>query len=253
MPSRLMERLASTSRPLIIAHRGASLLSPENTLPAIALGIQQGADLVEVDCRLAADQVLVVIHDRTLDRTTNARTVFGAAEIPVASKSTTELKQLDAGTWFSPAFAGVRLPTLAEALQAFPDDAFPLIERKTGSARILVDTLREHNRLTSAVVQSFDRKFLAQCRRLAPELPLVTLADALPSNSVLQSLADAGFPLIACKQEILSPDILARLRARGLLVWAWTVDEVDRARELVRLGVRGIITNDPPMMIAALT
>src|SRR4051794_8944298 len=146
-----------------VAHRGYSAVAPENTLPALAAGALAGATFVEFDVRTSADGVPVVIHDRTLDRTTNGTG-------PVWERTAAELTTLDAGSWFSPAYAGTRVPTLAQALDLLRPHARPavasaarpvelLLEIKPPAAleqvRVILDLVAERDLLARTVVQSF--------------------------------------------------------------------------------------------------
>jgi glycerophosphoryl diester phosphodiesterase len=112
-----------TDRPLILAHRGASRIAPENTLVAFCLALEQGADGLELDVQLSRDGVPVVFHDSELSRTTDGRG-------RISEKTLAELRTLDAGKWFDPRFAGERIPTLEEVFEAFGDRALYNIELK---------------------------------------------------------------------------------------------------------------------------
>lgn len=117
--------LSSGRRPLIVAHRGASAMAPENTLAAFRAAVELGADAIELDVQRTADGQLIVMHDPTVDRTTDGRG-------PLAAHSLAALKALDAGGWFGPQFAGERLPTLQEAVNVIEEKAGLFIEIKQG-------------------------------------------------------------------------------------------------------------------------
>ena len=154
-------RLVEADRVLVIAHRGDSKAYPENTLPAFESAVRIGADMVELDYVHTSDGVPVVIHDATLDRTTNAAQLWQGQKIRVDSKTLAEVRPLDAGAWFGPAFAGTKLPTLEEALDAIQSGSTTLIERKEGDAKTCVDLLERKELVGEVVVQSFDWNFLA--------------------------------------------------------------------------------------------
>jgi glycerophosphoryl diester phosphodiesterase len=240
-----LERLSAKRRPLVIAHRGASLEAPENTLPAFRSGVDAGSDLVELDYRHAADGVPIVIHDETLDRTTDALVLFGGTEIPIASKASGELERLDAGTWFSPRFQGTRLPNLESSLHSILKGSVPLVERKAGDAATLVALLERLNLIEQVVVQAFDWEFLRKCRAISAELALVQLGDEPPTDDLLDTYHQLGCGLVAWKNDLLTPEAMDWFHSRHIGVWSWTIDDPSRAQELVSLGVRGIITNDP--------
>src|SRR3954470_1482511 len=105
-----------SNRRMLIAHRGGARIAPENTLPAFSSAMALGVDFIELDYLHTANNVPVVFHDRTLDRTTNAVALWGGRDIALKSKTAEELYQLDAASWFDARFAGARIPTLEEAL-----------------------------------------------------------------------------------------------------------------------------------------
>jgi glycerophosphoryl diester phosphodiesterase len=230
---------------LVIAHRGASKHAPENTLPAFAAGVKAGADLVELDYRHSADDVPVVIHDETLDRTTNAVALWGGEKIKLAGKRLADLQTLDAGAWFARQFAGARLPTLAESLDAIQAGSLTLIERKAGNPATCVALLTQKKLLDQVVVQAFDWEFLARCHHLAPQLVLGALGEKELSPERLDEIAATGARVVGWNDRDTTPASIAAIHARGWKAWVWTVDDPDRARQLVQAGVDAIITNTP--------
>ncbi|MGH7411421.1 MAG: glycerophosphodiester phosphodiesterase family protein, partial [Candidatus Methylomirabilis sp.] len=154
---------------LNIAHRGASALAPENTMAAFEKAIELGADVIELDLHLTRDGELVVIHDDTLDRTTDGRG-------PVHGRSLEEIRRLDAGRWFGQAFAGERIPTLSEVLDRFAGKIPLALEVKAGSAFFpgieerLVSALRHHSAVEQTAVASFDHFALKRLKEIEPTL-----------------------------------------------------------------------------------
>ena len=182
--------LVARSGILVIAHRGDSKVAPENTLPAFASAVKAGADLVELDYYHSADGVPVVCHDADLDRTTDATTLWGGTKLKLTAKNLSELKQLDAGSWFGKRFAGTRIPTLAEALDTIQAGSVTLVERKGGDPATCIELLNQKKMLEQVVVQSFDWDYLAECHRLAPKLALAALGNN--SRPRLESLGLDG-------------------------------------------------------------
>jgi glycerophosphoryl diester phosphodiesterase len=230
---------------LVIAHRGDSKVAPENTLPAFESAVKAKADLVELDYMHSADAVPVVLHDRTLDRTTNAIALWHGEKIRVDAKSLAELKLLDAGSWFDPKFAGTRLPTLSEALDAIQAGSMTLIERKGGDPATCIRLLKDKNLLDRVVVQSFDWDYLEGCRRLAPNLVLAALGDKEVTTEKLDQVAKTGARAVGWADRYTTAQTIAAIHARGWKAWVYTVDEPGRARQLVRAKVDGLITNQP--------
>ncbi|HOY57062.1 MAG TPA: glycerophosphodiester phosphodiesterase family protein [Verrucomicrobiota bacterium] len=257
-------RLIAQPGPLVIAHRGFSQQAPENTLPAFRLALAARADLIELDYYHAQDGVPVVIHDGTLDRTTDATNRWGGKGIAVTSRNASELTSLDAGRWFSPAYAGTRLPTLVESIETIQAGGVTLIERKGGDAPALARLLRERGWINDLVVQSFDWGFVRDARRAAPDLVLGALGP--PSSRNGRKLADQekvlgpefiadieqlGAQLVVWNRQV-TADAIAHAHQRGLRVWVYTINDPNEAAQIVRLGVDGIITDNPAVIRARL-
>ena len=172
----------------LYAHRGASAEAPENTLAAFRRALEVGADGIELDVHLSADGVPVVIHDDTLERTTD-----GSG--PVAAQSRAGLARLDAGAWFAPEFSGEELPTLQATLLLLAGRLRLNLEVKAARAGMAVFDLLRHFPQADAVISSFDYGLLARLRRSAPELPLAVLQDA---GDWHRALVRAGGPAGLC-------------------------------------------------------
>lgn len=222
----------------LYAHRGASAEAPENTLAAFSRAVEVGADGVEFDVHLSADGVPVVLHDDTLERTTD-----GAG--PVARWTADGLGELDAGSWFAPEFAGEQLPTLEATLTLLAGRVRLNLEVKDRRAGLAVIELLERFPGGDVVVSSFDVELLTGLRCAAPDLPLAVLLD---DGNWRRALARAE-SLRACalhpRADLVSRPLLAACRRLQLPVIPWTVDDPSLARSLARAGVAGIFTNDP--------
>jgi len=259
-PPRPALALLTTQRPLVIAHRGYSAAAPENTLAAFRLALATGADLVEFDYHHSRDGVPVVIHDSSLDRTTDAVARWGGKNLRVAERDVAALALLDAGKWFD-GRTGVRLPLLSETLDYIcQGGSVPLIERKAGDAATLARLLREHDLVNRVVVQSFDWNFLRELHVLLPEQVLgalgppharapgaAPLRDGQPDAAALDELAACGASVAVWDRNISAANIAA-VHARGLRVWVYTIDEPALVRELRARGVDGFITNNPALL-----
>ncbi len=148
--------------PLVAAHRGTVKFAPENTLPAFAAAIERGADLIEMDIRETRDKVLVIMHDATVDRTTNGKG-------RVDQLTLAEIKKLDAGSWFSTDFRGVQVPTFQEALDAIRGKALPDLDFKAGSADKFIEVLKEEGLLGKVTLYCGDWDMIKEVNRLAPD------------------------------------------------------------------------------------
>lgn len=243
------QKLIAAPRPLIIAHRGNSSVAPENSLPAFQSAIDAKADLIELDYHHAADGVPVVLHDEILDRTTDAEQIYGKPKLVVGDFASSELCKLDVGSWFDSKFVGVHLPTLLDSLKVIQARSTTLIERKAGDAQSLVRLLEEHRLMDTVVVQAFDWQFVSECRKLAPRLALGTLSGKPASDEQIRAAAATGADLIVWNHEKIGAEQIALIHQLGKKAWAYTIDDPHRARQLVRYGLDGVITNKPAQMI----
>lgn len=231
-------------QPLIIAHRGAKGEAPENTLAAFQLGMDQGCDAIELDIHLTSDRQVVVIHDATVERTTT-----GSGEVQAMTLA--ELKKLDAGSWFSEAFAGEEIPTLAEVLELVPPKIMINIEMKgapgkTGLVQALVELLREKQRIDSVVVSSFDYAALYELKKLEPGLRigLLYMKERLSPADVKREAPVEIFSLHP-HHEWITPEYVAEALEQGWILYPWTVNEEEQFREMLSAGVAGMITDYP--------
>jgi glycerophosphoryl diester phosphodiesterase len=240
-------------RKRLVAHRGASAYAPEHTLEAYRLAMEQGADFVEQDLAVTKDGVLVCIHDLTLDRTTNVEHVFptrfsedtsgtnAARRWFVADFTLTEIKQLDAGSWFASSFAAARIPTFQEAIDLvkgkaglYPELKDPAFYRARGvSPERLLAAALEQNGLaadprTSLVVQSFDEATIRTLATALPTVPRVWLielgaAARVDAAGKLKEIASWATGIGPNKAIVAArPEVVAWAHAAGLTVTPWT-------------------------------
>lgn len=236
-------------RPLIIAHRGFSGPYPENTLRALREALRLKVDGCEIDTHLTADGVPVVIHDPTVDRTTDGQG-------PVRDLPWDRVRTLDAGLWKGREFAGERVPLLAEALVTLKGHGLLVIEIKAGGMEEkVVQTVREAEALGQCVVFSFQRDVVGRVAALEPRLPAIWLLGQIPAEEsgqralFLQAL-EARSAALAPHYGPLTPDFVRRAHALGLGVWAWTVDDPAALRRVAEMGVDALITNWPDRALA---
>lgn len=201
-----------------------------------------GADGIELDVHLSRDGVPVVIHDETVDRTTDGRG-------QVARMTLETLRRLDAGRWFDPAFSGATLPTLEEVF-AWADDRLRLnVEIKAVAAGLaVIDLLRAYPRVRT-LVSSFDLSLLERLRQQSPDLPLGFLVDSRFWRRAVQRAVDSRAESVHPRYDFFSRPLLAACRRHGLAVHCWTVDRPDICAALRRQGAAGVFTNDPALII----
>jgi glycerophosphoryl diester phosphodiesterase len=258
--------LITGSGPLIIGHRGSSVRAPENTLAAFDLALEEGADGLEFDVRLARDGVPVVIHDAALARTALRDGV-------VETLGSEELSAIDAGTWFNRrnptlaqgSFARELIPTLAQVYERYGSRARALyVEMKcaepassTPLARAVVELTRAHGLADRVVVKSFAHALLRESKRLAPEIRAAALFDrslSRPLVSPATILAEAeacGADEISLHRSLLRRATVEAAHRKGLAVVVWTADTPFWLRRAHAFGLRAVITNRPAEMCAA--
>lgn len=241
----------------LIGHRGARGVAPENTLPAIVHGIEVGADAIELDVHSTRDGVIVVIHDPTLERTTDG-------EGQVADHTLSEIKQLDAGFHYTPDAGltypfrgqGVRIPTLDEALDAISD--LPVIvEVKSVDAGVaLAKWLRGRPVAERIALGGFERRFVE------PAADLVRWRSATEEELgrfVLLGKVGLGRPFAPRADALMVPEkhrgirvvsrgLIRRCHSLGIGVYVWTVNQPDDMRRLLAWGVDGLISDYPAIL-----
>lgn len=250
------------STPLIIGHRGASAVAPENTLAAFSRALEDGADGIEFDVRLSRDGVPVVIHDASLKRTAQMDCLVGDLDA-------SELQGCDVSSWFRPAqsenkqFAGT-VPTLAEVFHLFRQtNALLYLEMKSdaGGTTALVETvvneIHEAQIAGRVIVSSFDLGAVAVVKKIDPAISTAALFEPKLSQplSTLRRLKMIDLAIqhraneIALHHSLVSPRVIRKAQQSGLPVVVWTVDEVGWIQRAHRLGVKALITNNPAAMI----
>jgi glycerophosphoryl diester phosphodiesterase len=226
----------------IWAHRGASAVAPENTMAAFRAAAAAGADGIELDVHLSREGAPVVIHDETVERTSDGR---GA----VARKTLAQLQRLDAGGWFAPAFAGETVPTL-EAVFAWAADRLLLnVEIKAVSAGLAVVELLRAYPQVRVLISSFNHTLLEQLRLQNPDLPLGFLVDTRFWRRAVRRAVGCRAESVHPRFDLLSRPLLAACQRHGLAVHCWTVDHPDACIALRRRGVAGVFTNDPALIV----
>ncbi|HWQ04554.1 MAG TPA: glycerophosphodiester phosphodiesterase family protein [Longilinea sp.] len=237
-------------KPLLLAHRGASAYAPENTLAAFQLAMQQGAHGVELDAKLSADGEIMVMHDASVDRTTN-----GSGKVNELSLAA--LRELDASFHSDGKYPGQKIPTLAETLEALGRNAFVNIELTNYSSPR--DRLPE---MAAALVEKMDLR------------SIVLFSSFLPGNlhRVRRMLADARVAMLAYPgimgwigrgwigrraapeivhpyRDDIKPEYIQHEHRFGRRIHAWTVDSPNEAKTFLLMGIDGLISDDPPAML----
>ncbi len=244
----MANRIDLIAPPAIIAHRGASAHAPENTLAAFRLALEHGADGIELDAKLTSDGEVVVIHDQTVDRTTGSQGV-------VREMTLARLKALDAGSFFDAEFAGEPIPTLSEVFDLISSRALINVEitNYTSIRDDLPDKIADlviHHRMQNNILfSSFHPLNLLRIKRRLPQVPVAILTQE-GAGLVPRILRGETGRLFAPKfihpyYTDVNEKVMAEEHRRGRRVNVWTVNEPDDMRYLFKIGIDGIITDDP--------
>jgi glycerophosphoryl diester phosphodiesterase len=231
--------------PRLAAHRGAGKLAPENTLAAFRLGFAHGYRMIECDAKLAADGVAFLLHDATLDRTTDGR---GRAD----ALPWRELSRLDAGGWHSPAWAGEPLPTLAAAARWCRANGVmlnveikptPGREAETGAAIALDAKALWAGAAGQPLLSSFSEEALEAARKAVPDLPRAWLAEELPPDW-RERATRLRVVALDVKHTLLDHALVRTIHDAGLRLATWTANDPDRVTSLLAWGVDTVITDE---------
>lgn len=236
--------------PLIFGHRGAKAYAPMNTIPSFELALEQGADGIELDVRLTRDGAMVIMHDDTVNATTDG-------EGHVRDLTLAEIQALDAGAWFSEAFRGTRVPTLDEVFEAIGKRTRINVEIKAESIRgegiesQVANAIRRHGLERSMIISSFNPLTLRRFRRAIPEVLIGFLYSPETPPFVPHLLI--GLPHEAKNPyfEMIDAAYMKWAKAAGYRVNTWTVNDPARAVQLCDLGIDCIITDAPDTILGA--
>lgn len=245
------------NRPLSVAHRGHSIEYPENTLEAYRKAIELGIEMIECDVNITRDGKLVMIHDSTLDRTTN-----GSGR--VSSLTWDEIQRIDAGGKFNPTFAGVRIPSTEETLLLYKEAGISsCFEVKGGdtdeSNRIavaLLELFQKYDMLETAFMSSYHHEalHLAQSKcsdlLLAPER-LPDDAPANPADAVRQAKLFSA-PVIQHQYTVLTPEVVRVLHENEIAVWSWSTTDEDSMLFSIECGADALMGDDAKLMVEVL-
>ncbi len=244
-------------RPLSVAHRGHSIAYPENTLVAYRQAIELGVEMIECDVNVTRDGQLVMIHDATLDRTTN-----GSGRVSAAAWD--EIQRLDAGSKFKPEFAGERVPSTEAALQLFKEaglySCFEVkgadVEEAKQIAVALLALFQKHDMLGTAFMSSYKHAALALAKARCPELLLAPerLPDDAPpdpAEAVRQALSFPA-PVLQHQYTVLTPEVVRALHDRDVAVWSWSTTDAPSLEFSIEIGADAVMGDDVALMLQVL-
>lgn len=246
-----------SEQPVVIGHRGAAGTAPENTVAAFKDGRASGADFIESDVQLSADGVPFLFHDDTPKRTTNVKEVFpGRENDPITSFTWVELQQLDAGSYFSEKFVGEKIPHFNDIARVATKNTGVFMEIKSpknspGVEKVVADALHNDPAWIKLVeagkveILSFDPESNMRFAELAPEIPLQQLSSTVPDSATLAQIATFA-DSVGTSYRTLDQAGVDRVKAAGLEIGVYTVNDTDAMEESVAMGVQRI-TGDYPI------
>jgi glycerophosphoryl diester phosphodiesterase len=253
-----------SSPPLIIGHRGASALAPENTLAAFQMAIDAGADGIEFDVQLSKDGIPVVMHDATLERT-------GRRNDAVADLTALELGQVDVGSWFNDKtpdrarleFIRETVPTLAQVLERCrPTNGLIYIELKVNVpdyaslAQAVCDVIRDSPQLGQMIVKSFKLDAITEVRSLLPNVETAALFEPSILDLIrrrmymLEAAQDCGASQISLHYSLITRKLMSHAEKARMPITVWTADDLKWVQRCRKLGIRSLITNDPARLLS---
>lgn len=233
--------------PEIIAHRGSSYIAPENTMAAFNLAWEQGSHGVELDVYLTVDKRIVCLHDSNLKRTTGV-------DKNVELCTWDEIKELDAGSWKGSQWSGEPIPLLEDAIASIPYGRRLFIELKSDSSIVpyLQPLIENSGKRERIVVITFNYGAAVVVREAMPDIPVMWLVSSLDYLNLINQAVAAGFVGLDASYASVTRSYVTAARGAGLEVYAWTINNAAIARALVGLGVTGITTDRPDLMLSEL-
>ena len=244
--------LTTFEKPLIMGHRGYQARYPENTMVSFMAAVEAGAQFVELDVTLTRDQQVVVMHDETVDRTTD-----GSG--PVSAYDLEGLRQLDAGSWFHPRFAEARVPSLKDVLQQVAPRAHINIEIKShqktdpGSIGLVeqgvIDLIAAEKAKKKVLVSSFDPDVLKRIKQLDSGVAVAFISEKSPIKATQNMCLELGVFSYHPNLAFMGRDLVPALHKAGVHVFPWNIEDAGDIRRAFSLGVDGLIAKDPLLVI----
>lgn len=236
-----------TSKKVIAtAHRGASGFAPENTIAAIVKAMEIGADYAELDVQEIADGSLILFHDKTLERTTNA--TGNIWEMTLA-----DVQGVDAGSWYDKEYAGEPIPTLEAVIDTVHGKMNLNIELKmNGHEKMLVEQVvklvQEKNFISECIITSFDREAVRKVKLIDPNIKTGFIFSRMPEEDIL----NAEFDLLSVKKTLVDEEFVKKVHKHNKEVHVWTVNNAEEMKKLISYGVDGIISDHPDILLESI-
>jgi len=240
---------------MIIAHRGFSGIAPENTLTAFKKAIEIGADMIELDVLLSKDGELIVIHDKTVNRTTNGKG-------KVSDFNLSELKKLDAGSWFKKHFSGEKIPTLEEVFDLARDkiqinieikkDGFNPHKKNGGVEEKVVKLIEKYNMTSQVIVSSFNPLIVQRIKEFNPEIPTALLYQYRINKGLIKVFNNLHINAVNPGKRFFTKKTSIEVHQSDLKINIYTINQKREMKKFIKMGVDGIITNYPDRLVDVL-
>jgi glycerophosphoryl diester phosphodiesterase len=231
---------------IVMAHRGASAVAPENTLVAYEKAMEMGADYAELDVRQTKDGAIVLMHDKTVHRTTGMKGF-------VWDFTLEELKQLEAGSWFGEKYKGEPIPTLEEVIRLVQgrmklNIEVKISENEPGIAQKVVDIVRAENFSKNCMITSFDMETIKTFKVIGPDLRTGFIFD----KEYRPDVFEGNWDILSSNYKLVDAEFMCLAKKSGKKTYVWTVNEREEMLRLIGLGVDGIITDKPDLLNSVL-
>lgn len=234
---------------MVVGHRGASEYAPENTVASAMLAWEQKADAVEIDVHLSSDNEIVVIHDYDTKRTCGEKHIV--SETPLNT-----LQKLDAGSWKEEKYKGEQIPTLSEIVSTIPNGGKLVVEIKSDIkiVPVIKSNYANHEKVDQLLFIAFDYETIVAAKKAFPNNKAFWLSGKFPDGvqSTLEKVKADGLDGVDLKYSIVTPEVMKIANKLKLEVHVWTVNDLEKAKELKKLGVASITTNIPDQVLGVL-
>lgn len=239
----LMSVITECQSTIIIAHRGASYDAPENTLASVNLAWEKDADAVEIDVHLSKDNRIMVIHDEDTKRTAGRKLV-------IRESLSNDLRNLEVGSYKDPKYTGERIPFLEEVIRTVPGGKMLFIEVKSDTSILpfLAKEIQSSYKKDQLNIISFDFEVVAGIKQLLPGIPAYWLHSSVTGGyktRFIEEARKANLDGLNFHYEGITEAYVAAVHEAGMKIFSWTVDDPEKTRRLIRIGIDGITTNRP--------
>jgi glycerophosphoryl diester phosphodiesterase len=235
---------------MVVAHRGASRYAPENTVASAELAWKQKADAVEIDVHLSSDKQIVVIHDYDTKKTCGVKHI-------VSETSWKKLRKLDAGSWKDEKYKGEQIPLMSEIVSTIPEGGKLVVEIKSDIeiVSVIKKNFANNEKVDQLIFIAFDYETIVAAKKAFPKNKSFWLSSKFPDGiqSTLEKVKADGLDGVDLRYSIVTPEVMNIANKLGLEVHVWTVNDLEKAKELKQLGVASITTDIPDQVLAAIS